>query len=293
MEIATQPRENGLEVKVRGRLDNYWAEHLQRNLEEVIRGGAHVIWLNLAEVFYLSSAGVGLLVKFHRQLQAIGGSFQITNPSEHVKTVVELCHLSPILLSGKSPETVAPQHKIDTRRFTTPGAAFEVAECASKAQPLSCAVIGDPELLRGCRFGPEHCRAVKFPHISFGLGLGAFGHGFEDAKQRFGEFLAVCGAAAYLPTDGTNVADFIVSSGDLVPEVNVLYGLRCEGAFRKLLRFESEGTANPVSLAELTRVGLETVGAPTIGIVIVAESAGLVGAALRRSPAEAEGSEVA
>jgi hypothetical protein len=85
----------------------------------------------------------------------------------------------------------------------------------------------------------------------------------------------------------------MVSSGDLVPEVNVLYGLRCEGGFTKLLRFESESLANPVSLAELTRVGLETTGAPTIGIAIVAESAGLVGAALRRSPAEADGNEAA
>jgi len=293
MEIATQPRENGLEVKVRGRLDNYWAAHLQRNLEEVIRGGAHVIWLNLAEVFYLSSAGVGLLVKFHRQLQAIGGSFQITNPSEHVKTVVELCHLSPILLSGKSPETVAPQHKIDTRRFTTPGAVFELAESASKDEPLSCAAIGDPELLRGCRFGPEHCRAVKFPHISFGLGLGAFGDGFEDAKQRFGEFLAVCGAAAYLPTDGTNVADFMVSSGDLVPELHVLYGLKCEGGFTKFLRFESASSTNSVSMEELVRVALEISGAQAIGMVMMAESAGLVGAALRRSPVGSDGGEIA
>ena len=292
MEIVTQPREDGVEVKVRGRLDNYWAEHLQRSLEEAVRGGAHVIWLNLAEVFYLSSAGVGLLVKFHKQLKEIGGMLQITNPSEHVKMVVELCRLSPILLSGRSAEVAPVTQGVETRRFTVSGTVFEVAEGLT-AETLSCEVLGDPELLRGCRFRSEHCRRVKFSDGNFGLGLGAFGNGFEDVKERFGEFLAVGGAAAYLPTDGTNVADFMVSSGDLVPEVNVLYGLRCEGAFRKLLRFESEGTANPVSLAELTRVGLETVGAPTIGIVIVAESAGLVGAALRRSPAEAEGSEVA
>jgi len=292
MEIVTQPREDGVEVKVRGRLDNYWAEHLQRNLEEAVRGGAHVIWLNLAEVFYLSSAGVGLLVKFHKQLKAIGGTLQITNPSEHVKMVVELCRLSPILLSEKSVEVAPVTHTVETRRFTVSGTAFELTECLT-AKALSCEVLGDPELLRGCRFRAEHCRKVKFSDASFGLGLGAFGNGFEDLKERFGEFLAVGGAAAYLPTDGTNVADFMVSSGDLVPEVNVLYGLRCEGGFTKSLRFESESVANPVSLAELTRVGLETTGAPTIGIAIVAESAGLVGAALRRSPAEADGNEAA
>jgi hypothetical protein len=130
---------------------------------------------------------------------------------------------------------------------------------------------------------------VTYPAATFGFGLGAFGHGFQDAQTRFGEFLAVGGSAAYLPTDGTNVPDFMVSSGKLVPEMNVLYGLRCEGGFTHLMRFESSTAEGPISLAELVRSALEISGAPAIGIVMVVESAGLVGAALRRSPAAAAG----
>jgi len=37
MEIVTQQLGEALEVKVKGRLDNYWTEHLRGNLEEVIR----------------------------------------------------------------------------------------------------------------------------------------------------------------------------------------------------------------------------------------------------------------
>ncbi len=65
---------------MKGRLDNYWTEHLRGNLEEVIRGGAHGIRLNLSEISFLSSAGVGLLVKFHTQLKGIGGSFVSHEP---------------------------------------------------------------------------------------------------------------------------------------------------------------------------------------------------------------------
>jgi hypothetical protein len=154
---------------------------------------------------------------------------------------------------------------------------------------LICERIGDPGLLQDCRFGPQDCRTVAFPAGSFGIGLGAFGHGFEDAQPRFGEFLAVGGAAACLPTDGTNVPDFMVSSGALVPEMNVLYGLKYEGGFTHLMRFESAIAENPVSLGELVRTALEVSGAQAIGMVMVAESAGLVGAALRRSPATAAG----
>jgi anti-anti-sigma factor len=287
MEIVKQQLDDALEVKVRGRLDNYWAEHLRTNLEEVIRGGAHAIRLNLSEVSYLSSAGVGLLVLFHKQLKAIGGSFVIASPSERVKQVLDLCGLSAILLSDKNP--VAPAvRKAEVRRFSSAVASFEVHERASE-KPLVCHRIGDPGLLKDCRFGPTDCQTVLFPSATFGLGLGAFGSGFEDAQSRFGEFLAVGGSAAYLPTDGTNVPDFMVSSGELVPEMNVLYGLRCEGGFTHLVRFEATSAESPVSLAEVVRTALEISGAQAIGMVMVAESAGLVGAALRRSPAAAAG----
>src|SRR5260370_12003750 len=77
----------------------------------------------------------------------------------------------------------------------------------------------------------------------------------------------------------------MVSSGDLVPEMHTLYGLRCEGDFSHLLRFEASAVSQPVSLTDILRTALEVAGSSNIGIVIVAESAGLVGAALRRSPA--------
>jgi anti-anti-sigma factor len=287
MEIVTQQLGDALEVKVKGRLDNYWTEHLRRNLEEVIREGAHGILLNLAEISFLSSAGVGLLVKFHTQLKGIGGSFVITHPSDRVKQVLDLCRLSPILLAQKIP-VVLPLHKTEVRCFSTPDASFEVIESAPN-QSLICERIGDPGLLKGCRFSPEDCRTVTYPPATFGLGLGAFGEGFEDAQTRFGEFLAVGGSAAYLPTDGTNVPDFMVSNGELVPEMNVLYGLRCEGGFTQLIRFDTAEAEGPISLSGLVRTSLEISGAPLIGMVMVAESAGLVGAALRRSPASAAG----
>jgi len=43
MEIVTQQFGDALEVKVRGRLDNNWTEHLRSNLDELVRGGAHGI----------------------------------------------------------------------------------------------------------------------------------------------------------------------------------------------------------------------------------------------------------
>jgi hypothetical protein len=111
------------------------------------------------------------------------------------------------------------------------------------------------------------------------------GQSFEDCQGRFGEFLAAAGAAAYLPTDGTNVPDYFLLGGSTVPRVRLCYGLVFEGTFARLARFEARRDTGTVTLTELVEAGLDLSGADCAGLVLVAESAGLLGAALRRSPA--------
>jgi hypothetical protein len=159
---------------------------------------------------------------------------------------------------------------------------FDVFELAGGAG-FRCRTVGSNEPLDGARFREEDCVSLHCRTASFALGLGAFGESFSDCRSRFGEFLAVAGAAAYLPTDGSNVADFLVARASEAPEVKVLYGLACEGSFTHLARFDV-ASGEAVSLAKLTASCLEIADAEVAGVVIVAESSGLVGAALRRSP---------
>jgi len=284
MEITEQSLGAGLEMRVKGRLDSYWADPLARRLDEVIRGGMHQITLDLSEVVYLSSAGIRVLVKFYKQLQGIQGSFIVSNSSEPVKTVLEMAGLNTLLLAGAISSAVPSSAPERVKRLERGNATFEIFECAPGAS-LTCRTVGDPEMLLGCRFGEEHCQTLSFPEAEFAVGLGAFGNGFTDCRNRFGEFLAVAGAAAYLPTDGTNVPDYLVAAGTFVPVLEVLYCLTCEGQFAHLIRFETKKGAPSVTLTELVETCLEIAGTEVAGMVMVAESAGLMGAALRRSPA--------
>src|SRR6202035_4066211 len=103
-----------------------------------------------------------------------------------------------------------------------------------------------------------------------------------DCQGRFGEFLAVAGAAAYLPTDGTNVADYLVATDEQGPELLICYGLLCEGTLTGFTRFEADEEAGRVSFSSLVQGCLDLAEADRIGLVILGESAGLIGAALRR-----------
>jgi hypothetical protein len=149
--------------------------------------------------------------------------------------------------------------------------------------PLQGHVFGDPSLLRGCRFAEADCPAVPLGADTIAVGVGALGRDFDDCQDRFGEFLAAAGVAAYLPTDGSNVPDYLLLGEATAANVRLCYGLSCTGQFAHLTRFETR-KGLPVTLTNLVTTNLDLVGTQAIGLVLIAESAGLMGAALRRSP---------
>lgn len=194
MEITEHHSGEVLELRITGRLDSSWADPFARRLDEMIREGAHHLRLDLSEVAYLSSAGIRVLVKFYRQLQGIQGSFSVVNPSEPVKTVLDLAGLGTLLMTGTTAPAAAPATQAQANRLEGENATFEIFAYAPGAS-LTCQTIGGPDLLLGCRFSEEHCHNVLFPDTTFAVGLGAFGNSFADCRSRFGEFLAVAGAA--------------------------------------------------------------------------------------------------
>jgi anti-anti-sigma factor len=282
MEIRKQRVGDVVELEIQGRLDGYWADHLAQSFDDAIREGTRNLKVNLSRVSYLSSAGIRVLVRAHKQLSAIQGSFSVSAPSEAVRSILQLTGLMDLLIPAvtaglkASPSGAQILEKNNIR--------FEVIDLTPEAR-LSCRVIGDPAQLLGNRFREEDCRSAAFSNSSFGLGLGAFGTSFADCAGRFGEFLAVCGAATYLPADGTNVPDYMLAAGNFIPQIEVLYGILYAGDFQRVVHFERKDAGSDAKLSEIVEGCLEIAEAEALGIVMIAESAGLIGTALRRSPA--------
>ena len=285
MEIIKQQCDHGLEMIVKGRLDAYWSEHLAKSFAEVIRGGVHHINLNLAEVVYISSAGIRVLIQVHKQLKGIEGQLIIAGPSQHVSSVLSMAGLAELLLSSSTTETQPTPAPQTTRRIDRNQVTFEIFSLHPDAA-LTCEPLGCPDHSATWQFHDTDCATVSFPDSTFGIGLGAIGENFADCKDRFGEFLAVGGAAAYLPTDGTNVPDYTISSGTLIPTLHVLYGLACRGEMAHLVRFEPSQNRSTTTLMELTQTCFDIAESDMVGMIVIAESAGLLGASLKRSPAQ-------
>src|SRR5205809_1755953 len=296
MQITKQLRGETVELRVEGRVDGYWADHLAAAVDQEIRQGSHHIQLDLSQVAFLSSAGIGTLVRLYKDLKSIQGSFAVSNCSGIVLKVIELSKLVDLLVAKPAPEPlsdkisgnfVAEARVAESiRQVERSGTVYEVYPLATDAK-LDCRRLGDATPLEHCGFSQAHCRTMQFSDSAFAIGLGALGENFADCQGRFGEFIAAGGAVAYLPTDGTNFPDFLLAGGTAIPEVQVCYGIACQGAipqpFGSLIRFEAKSGA-PVTLSRLLMECLNLSDAQQLGVVMIAESAGLIGAALRRSP---------
>jgi anti-anti-sigma factor len=303
MDIHKRVGTDVIELTVKGRLDGYWADHLASALEEEIREGSHHILLDLSEVAFLSSAGIGILVRFYKQLKNIQGSLAVSKSSKQVRKVLEISGLTEVLssvdlpraddLAGTqvvvNPAVLGSSVSQSAAQIETSSAVFSVYTLAPDST-LKCHSLGDAGLLRQSCFKKENCRTVQFPDFRFGIGLGALGEHFEDCQGRFGELLAAAGAVAYLPTDGTNIADYVVAAGNSTPEAQICYGIICQGStpqpFSHLVRFEAKKEAGSVRIDEISEALIEIAATARLGVVMVAEASGLVGAALRRSPAQ-------
>jgi hypothetical protein len=149
---------------------------------------------------------------------------------------------------------------------------------------LTCRVHGGLDTSVRTWIDSSDYRSFEFPETTFGLGIGALTPTREQAAVRLGEIVAAAGAVAHLPTSGAQVPDFDVGLGGRAPKAQLVSGLACEGNFSVLKRFSSPAESEPIPLSELAQVALEGVSSETVGVVMVAETTGLVGAWLRRSP---------
>jgi anti-anti-sigma factor len=290
VEITRTLQPGSIDLAISGRLDSYWADHLDTAISEVIREGHDCLRLDLSETSFLSSAGIAVLVKHYKQLVRLNGSLLVSKASEPVRFVLEMSRLTTLLCDADAPAAAAPAAPAGGRSLERGGAHFDIVELDPKGS-LTCRAIGDPARLGAP--GTDEGHEVTCRRSMFMLGIGSLGGPFEECRDRFGDLLAVGGAIVYQPADGTNMPDYMVaerasgergSAAPPAPEARMMYGLVCDGSFASLGRFESTGAAPAIDLPTLAETCLEISGAPAAGVVVVAEVAGLVGAALRQSP---------
>ncbi len=293
MVINVQSEDSRCVLRLQGRLDANWADHVAKAMEAAIRAGQHELDLDFAEVSYISSAGLRVILKYYRQLKGIGGVVRVLRPIGPVLSVLRLSGLVALLISAPQstvpPAQPAVSGDASPRRWQRAGVEFE-SYSLSASGPLESALLGSPEAFAKGQLSAAQSQSLRCTPDILAVGLGAFGLRPEETESRFGESLAIAGVAVTQPTDGSSVPDYQATEGELVPELQLLYGLTAKGQFSRLVRFEANrNEQGTISLGALVEAVLEELNAPSAALAMLVESASIVGATVKRSPALARG----
>jgi anti-anti-sigma factor len=76
-------------VRMQGSLSATTAEHGNQEMKKVVDGGAKKIIINLADVDYISSGGIRVLMLTHKQLSTAHGELKIAAAKGMVKEALE------------------------------------------------------------------------------------------------------------------------------------------------------------------------------------------------------------
>jgi len=263
-------------LKLAGRFDASWCDHVGGVFDETIRRGEHHLRVDMADVHYLSSAGIRLLLKSFKQLKAINGSFQIANPSENAQKVLGLAGLQALVAAS---DETKPAAETQIENTDSASAKFEW-RTTGEIPAVQVRELGDPKALSS-----QASKLHNFDSPAVLIGVGAIGQDEADNHQRVGELIGVAGNVCYQPTDGAKQPDFMTTHGELKADGQVVTALVAEALPTGLTRFEAKGDNGVIGIAELVDTILCHAKSDAAVVVAMTEAAGLIGASLRQSPA--------
>lgn len=89
-EVTVQVRDGEGHIAIEGDLDMATTPRLETALADALALGADQVTVDLAEVGFVDSSGLRVLIATHRQAQDEGWTLQITRPSEGAFTVFKV-----------------------------------------------------------------------------------------------------------------------------------------------------------------------------------------------------------
>lgn len=95
-------------VRLRGSLTlGAPVDDLRQTLDHAIHAGDSNLVLNLTDVRWIDSSGVGVLVKSLTSAKQAGGSLKLVNPSKPAMQTLKMCGLLPLFeIYAEEPEAV-------------------------------------------------------------------------------------------------------------------------------------------------------------------------------------------
>jgi anti-sigma B factor antagonist len=97
MGIHKKHTNDTLELMMPGRVDGEAANDLEVEVIAAMREGVQAIYVNLAESTFLCSAGIRVLLQYHRKMKSQDGVLQVSHAAPQVVAALELAGFPEII----------------------------------------------------------------------------------------------------------------------------------------------------------------------------------------------------
>lgn len=281
MEITSKAIEEGvLELQVQGRIDGYWSEKLSTAVDQAIGDGISQLHLDLSKVDFLSSAGIRVFLQGYKGMSANGGTFMITRISAPVRSVLEMAGMQDLFNLPQAEIVPVRKATAEPKRLESEKAIYQIFD-KDPGSRMRGGWSGAVDKWTKGGFSESDAQSVDFPDSTMGFGLGAFGSGYSDCKDRYGLYVAAGGAAFYQPTDGSRTPDFSVADDSIAPALSSLAGFSAQGSYAHLVRFEAKSEPpGIVSLSEVIAQLHEITGSKSLILTYFIETTSVIGSAM-------------
>lgn len=104
LEISYSECQRNLVVKLAGAADMSQANLLRNQLETLVLGGKRNLILDLEDLEFICSLGLGAMIHLHTLCRKLGGNLGILNPQPQVRKVFKTTCLDQLFLIGNNQE---------------------------------------------------------------------------------------------------------------------------------------------------------------------------------------------
>ena len=258
MIITRVVNETTVVLTLEGRLDSAWSEPTAVALDDAIRLGRARVELDLSAVTFISSVGIGVLLRASTKLRAVGGGLAVKSASVVVREMLRASKLEAMFALAP---LVAVAHTNERSIGRGWNGSLVTLDATPGAQPTVFSRIDEGHLR-------VDASTLAIGHLALALDS-------DSARGLYGDGLAAGGTIALAPAHSPRPDCLAASDGHTI-ECMARTALVARGAFAFRGRFE--GTSEqPVTLSSLALELLHAVGGP-FAFVAIGECAGAFGA---------------
>jgi anti-anti-sigma factor len=90
VEISKSVEDNIMVLEIKGEVDAYTSQNLNKTLADVLGDGYHQIVVEVSQMTFISSAGIRALLYAQREAVQLGGEVRLVGPTDQVRRIFEI-----------------------------------------------------------------------------------------------------------------------------------------------------------------------------------------------------------